>query len=300
MRRAVAQLDRWFAPFEGTREPYAVAIVRIAFFLGLALHFFPSLIWLDDGYARGVVRTDDWSHWLHVRLWKIPPWALRAGSIATMAACVMGMVGFRPRIAAIVGFVGCYAFASFNGLHLNTLALLDAWAILLLWSVCGAGTAVWSVDAALRHGKDPAREPRLLASLILFQVLLAVFFSGVEKLIAGWPGTNEMKILLSYPEGFIVRDWVAGSAWLRSDLVTTLLTWMTVAVELGTPILLLFRRTRVAALIVFELFFLGIIVMLEVPPLFYFVFAGGALLALDDDQVAAIARRAPWSRRRSP
>lgn len=286
-------LDRWFAPFEGTRDPRPIAIVRIAFFLGLILHFFPSLIWLEDGYGRGVVRTDDWSHWLHVRLWKISPAMLRVGAVVTMLACVAGLVGLRPRIAAIVAFLGCYAFASFNSIHLQTLALLDAWAILLLFALCGGGSEAWSVDAWLRRrkGAAPARAPSLLGALILFQVLLAVFFSGVEKVIAGWPGTNEMKIVLSYPEGFLVRDWVAGMAWLRSDVVTTALTWMTVAVELGVPVLLLFRRTRLAALIAFEVFFLGIVAMLEVPPLFYFVFAAGGLLALDDEDLARLTRR---------
>ena len=47
----------------------------------------------------------------------------------------------------------------------------------------------------------------------------------------------------------------------------------------------MFRRTRVASLFLYELFFLGIITMLEVPVLFYCIFAFGGLLALDDEQV---------------
>ena len=66
----------------------------------------------------------------------------------------------------------------------------------------------------------------------------------------------------------------------------TLLTWGTLAVELGTPILLLCGARACAALVAYELFFLGIIAMLEVPPLFYFIFASAPLLALDDDQLA--------------
>jgi hypothetical protein len=284
----VRNLDNWFAPFERERSAYPLAIVRIALFAGLLVHFAPSLLWLDIGYARGAIRVDSWNHWLFSHLWKLPPGLVRAMAIATLLALVAGVVGLRPRIAAIVGGLGCYAFASFNAIHLQTLALVPSWAMLLLWSICGGGSGVWSVDARL--GRRREREPGLLGGLLLFQVLLAVVFSGVEKLLAGWPMSNEMGIVLAYPRGFIVRDWVAALPLLHGPVVSNAFTWLTLFVELGTPILLLVRRTRLAALVVYELFFLGIIAMLEVPPLFYFIFASVPLLALDDDQLATVRR----------
>ena len=283
--------DNVFRPFEGTRDPRPLAIVRIAFFTGLLVHFGPSLIWLDIGYGRGAVRVDSWNHWLFSHLWRLPPGVVRGLAIVTLLGCVAGIIGLRPRIAAAVVGAGCYAFASFNSLHLQTLALVPAWAILVLWIVCGGGSGAYSIDARL--AKQPEqREPSLLGSLLLFQVLLAVFFSGVEKLLAGWPLSNEMAVVLAYPEGFLVRDWVAALPFLHGPVVSTVLTWFTLAVELGTPILLLVRRTRFAALVAYELFFLGIIAMLEVPPLFYFMFSSVPLLALDDDQLAIARNRA--------
>jgi hypothetical protein len=285
-------IARLFAPFEGTRDPQPLAIVRIAFFGGLLLHFAPSLIWLDIGYGRGAVRVDAWNHWLFAHLSHTPFVLVRVLAILTLLALVAAIIGIRPRIAAIVGGLGCYAFASFNSIHLQTLALVPAWAILMLWMICGVGANAFAPRA------NHEREPSLLGSLILYQVLLAVFFSGVEKLLAGWPWSNEMGIVLAYPRGFMVRDWVAALPILHGPVMSTLLTWGTLAVELGTPILLLVRRTRLVALVVYELFFLGIIAMLEVPPLFYFIFASVPLLALDDDQLTYVrswARR--WARR---
>ena len=98
-----SRLDSAFRPFEGTRAPHALALFRIVFFAALALHFFPSLIQLDKSYVPNMMRTDEWSHWLYLRLWRIPRGWLRAGSIVTMVACVMGIVGFRPRIAFEAG-----------------------------------------------------------------------------------------------------------------------------------------------------------------------------------------------------
>jgi hypothetical protein len=275
------RLDRLFAPFEGTRDPRPLAIVRVAFFAGLLLHFAPSLLWLDIGYGHGAVRADAWNHWLFSHLWRIPPAALRAMALVTLAAIVTGIAGWRPRVtqlAAIVAFAGCYAFASFNSIHLQTLALIPAWALLLLWGICGGNP-----------------RSRLLAGLVLFQVLLAVEFSGIEKLLAGWPWSNEMATVLGYPRGFMVRDWVAALPILHGPVMSHVFTWTTLAVELGTPWLLLVRRTRILALVAWELFFLGIIAMLEVPPLFYCIFASAPLLALGDDEVATAAR---WVRAR--
>ena len=288
-------LDKLFRPFEGDRDPRPIAIVRIALFTGLLLHFAPSLLWLDIGYGRGAIRVDSWNHWLFSHAWKLSPGVLRAMSIVTLLGIVAGIAGVRPRIAAIVTGIGCYLFASFNAIHLQTLALIPAWAMLLLWSICGGGSGAFSVDARLGRRRD--REPSLLGTLILYQVLLAVFFSGVEKLLAGWPLSNEMGIVLAYPEGFIVRDWVVALPFLHGPVVSNAFTWFTLVVELGTPILLLVPRTRMIAFVAYELFFLGIIAMLEVPPLFYFIFASVPLLALDDNQLATLRRVVSLRRR---
>jgi hypothetical protein len=281
-------LVRFFRAFEGTRSAYPIAVFRIAFFVGLALHFFPSLLWFDEGYRPGALRSEEWSEWLYDHFWRWPQRDLHVLAVLTMVACVMAIVGVVPRVAAIVSGVGMYAFASFNAIHLQTLALVEAWGILLLWMICGGGASALSLEALVRRRKGetgPPREPSLLPGLVLYQVLLAVFFAGVEKVLAGWPFSNEMGIVLSYPRGFLVRDWVAASPLMHGWIVTHFATWFTMVAELGTPVALLFKRTRLVALVVYEVFFLGIILMLEVPPLFYCVFAAGGLLALDDQEV---------------
>ncbi len=278
-------LDRCFRPFEGTRNAVPVGLFRIAFFTGLAVHFFPTLLWLDDAYRPGALRSEQWNEWLFDHFLQVPHGVLRLMSIVTMLACVMAILGLYPRVAAVVSGVGFYAFASFNSMYVQTLALIPAWAILLLWMICGGGAAALSVPLPRKRSAEPPVESRLLSGLIVFQVLLGVFFSGVEKVIAGWPGTDEMGVILSYPRGFMVRDWVAASSILHAPLVGHALSWFTIVVEVGTPVGLLFRRTRVVSLILYEAFFLGIITMLEVPALFYCIFAFGALLALDDEQV---------------
>jgi hypothetical protein len=236
----------------------AFTLFRVAFFGGLALHFFPALLHLDDHYAPGALRSEEWNHWLYIHFTRFPRAVIVAAAWLTMLAIAGGLAGIVPRITALVSFAGCYCFASFNGLPVQTLALINAWALLILFVICGTGP--------------------LFRSLALYQTLLVVFFSGVEKLLAGWPLSNEMAIIFSYPRGFLVRDWVTAIHW--PSWITALFSWGTVLIELGTPIGLLFARTRMGALIGYQLFFLGIFASLEVPPLFYFMFAGAGLLSV--------------------
>ena len=267
--RCPGRLDRLFAPFEGTRDPLPLAVMRVAFFAGLFLHFAPSLLWLDIGYGHGAVRADAWSHWLFSHLWRSRrPCSARWRCSRSAPASRASPAG--PRIAAIVAFAGCYAFASFNSIHLQTLALIPAWAILILWAICGG---------------DP--RSRLLAGLVLFQVLLAVEFSGIEKLLAGWPWSNEMAVVLAYPRGFMVRDWVAALPMLHGPVASHLFTWVTLAVELGTPRAPARppdspRRARRLASCSSS----ASSRCSRCPPLFYCIFAGAPLLALGDDQIA--------------
>jgi hypothetical protein len=77
-------------------------------------------------------------------------------------------------------------------------------------------------------------------------------------------------------------------------VVTTSFTWLTLVVELGAPAVFVLSRNsrlRVITLIVYEAFFLGIVAMLQVPPLFYCIFAVGGLLTLSDAQIEAVDMR---------
>lgn len=286
-------LSKLFAPFEREVNPYPIAFFRIVFFSALAIHFFPSLLYFDDNYSVEVFRTDEWNHFLYSQFQSIPSWVLRGLSITTMLACLASIIGFYTRISTILSALGFYLFASLNGLHIQTLAIVNAWSILSVWALWGGGARVWSVDAYLANNTRSDESPKesgMLPSLILSQVLLAFFFAGVEKVIAGWPFSNEMYTLLSYPKGFLVRDWVVGTAILHNPTVTSFFSYFTVFVELLCPILLLARPTRLVAFCFYQLLFFGIILMLEVPPLFYFMFAGGAVLALQDNELMIISK----------
>jgi hypothetical protein len=296
IERFYGALGRVFALFETPRNPRLFALFRMAFFGGLALHFAPSLLFLEENYGPGVVRAQRWNPWLFEHLHDVPPWLLRLAAVSTLAALVMGFTGLRPRLASCVSLLGLYTFTSFNALAVQTLALGCAWGVLPLFCVCRGASAALSVDAAYRQRKGaPALPaPSVLANLVLWHVLLTFFAAGVEKLLWGWPLNNEMAMLFSTPRGWILRDWAWSLSLCRREEVTLLLSWVTVATELLVPLLLLIRRTRLVALVIYESMFLGIIAMIEVPPLFFTTFAAGALLILDERDLRGFLAHLRW------
>lgn len=274
--------------------PQLVALFRIAFFFGVGLHFAPSLLDVEANYGASVVRSTLWSQTLHGLVPDLPPMALRVMAWTTLAGICGGLLGVWPRVSAIVTYVGSYAFASFNQLPVQTLALANAWAVLPVLCVCDGAASAWSLTSwwARRRGNTAERaRPDLLGNLVLFQVVLAFFFAGIEKATTGWLLRNEMLNLFYTPPGYILRDVAFRIPALRWPAVATALGIMTIVVELTAPLGLLFRRTRWLTIVAWQGLFIGIVVLIEVPPLFFMMFASGVLLALDAEDLQVFRRR---------
>ena len=265
------------------RDTRLLSLFRISFYAGLALHFFPSLWLVHDNYGPDIVRQTLWNQTVFAAGTTLSPTLLRAAALVTMGAIAAGLFGLFPRVAAVVTLVGTYCFASLNCLPVQTLALINAWAVLPVLCVCDGAAGAWSL------GRRPSLAPTgYLGSLVLFQVLLAVGFAGVEKLLWSWPSNNEMAMLFRTPQGYILRDWSWSLSWFDNPIVSGAIGWLTVGVELTTPALLLIKKTRVVGLIVYQLMFVGIVAVIEVPPLFAALFVAGGLLALDTDDLARL------------
>ncbi len=281
--------DRLFHVFERTCDPRPLALFRVCLYSGLALHFGPSLIWLEENYSAAAYRSQEWNPWLFAAFDKLPSSVVMALAILTGLALLAGLVGLHARGAAVATAVGLYTFASFNALNVQSLALILTWALLWIWAACGTGDEVWSLKLGRAAARPkPTAAPALCRALIVAHLMVGLIFAGVEKLLAGWPMNNEMHILLSMPGGFILRPWVAELAFFENEAVGMALSILTLIVELGLPLLLMIKRTRLAAFVVYQAFFLGIVAMLQVPPLFYAVYAGCGFLVLSDEQTRRI------------
>jgi hypothetical protein len=284
-------VTRLFAWLERPRDPRPVALLRITLFLGVLVHFLPSLLALDVEYAVTAVRVRLHNGWLHDHLGALPRPVVGALAVLLVLATVLGALGVATRAAGALTMLLTWTFASFNALPVQTIALLCAWSLLPVFAVFPGSASAWSVEAwrARRQG-GALPPPALLGSVSLFLVVWPVFFAGVEKIVAGWLGHHEMAMLFRTPPGYLLRD-VAFWFPLRSSWFSEAIAWLTVVIELSAPVLLMFRRTRWLGLVLWLGLFAGIFALIEVPPLFVAIFLFGAFLPLETDELDRLLRR---------
>jgi hypothetical protein len=262
-----------------------LALFRIVFYLGLMLHFFPSFAYLDELYGAQRLASVNWSPTLSSRLGSVhraPVWVLP--TIASVA-CLAGLLGLRPRLVAFVAGVSLYLITLRSSLATQTLALSYAWFVLWTWTLFGGGSEAWSIERWIgkrRAPRDHARGAALTGPIIVVHLMIALFFSGVEKLASGWLEENAMGRFLILPESTMLRswavtafkDWHLALGWLGS--------WSIPVLELALPILVLFQRLRLLCAALLALFFLAVLSVFQVPPLFAFIYWGGCALLLPD------------------
>lgn len=282
-------LVRLFSLLERPRDPRPMALFRIALFAGLLVHFGPSLWNVDVDYATGGARLRLHSEWLYAHLGDVPRGLVHALALLLVTAMMAGMIGAATRLASATTMLLTWVFASWNALPVQTIALGCAWSFLPVLAVLPGASSTWSVDAALcrRRGLTPP-PTTTVASVSLWLVVLPFFFAGIEKLVVGWVTNNEMAMLFRTPRGYILRD-VAFWLPLQDTWFSAGIGVGTVVIELVSPVLLCFRRTRWLGLFLWQGLFFGIVALIEVPPLFFALFFFGAFLFLDSGDLERIA-----------
>lgn len=250
---------------------YPISVFRFALFAALIIHFFPTFVGYCEESRLSDIRTDEWNSWLFHNFELLPHVAVIAIVILTLVFASMAAFGVATRVSALGAGLGFFVTASANGIGVQTLALPQAWSLVVSFVIFFPGR---KEDLIVVRPRQP-----LIREIVLFQLTLAVMSSGIEKVAAGWLYSNAMGVLFSFPKGLVTRGWVR--AFDHHVALTRLVTKAVPVVEIIIPPLLLAKPSGLL-LIVYEVFFLLIELSLQIPPLFYLMFAAGGLLALDD------------------
>lgn len=292
--RPLGRLERFlFAP----ESPAPMVLVRVGWGASVALWGLSLLPDVDPFLTTGALRYErpmadghwnplDWVSWSGAPL---------AACLLLVVAGVATAVGYRTRASALVAVLCLLALQRTNTTIFNsgdlTLRLIG-WSVVL--APCGL---LWSVDAARRRrrgeGPPPDRAPWALR---LLQLNLAVgyFLSGLAKLRGNtWhDGTAvERALRIEDLQRFVVPGWL-----LDQSILLNLLTWGTLALELGFVLLVWNRRLRPWVIGAGVLFHLGIDLTLDIGWFSLVMWLG--YLAFVPPEVAAriVARVDPWAR----
>ncbi len=176
---------------------------------------------------------------------------------AAAAGCLM--LGLWPRPAAAVAWFLAVSFMSVNPFLLNSGD--NARTILLFFLILTPCGAVWAVTQKRMHG--PVSVYPWALRLLFVQLAVIYFYNGLYKLLGEqWRSGTALHYAMSNV------DWTRWSVleiplpvWLGH-----LMTWLTLAWEIGFPLLVMWPLTRTATLWLGVLFHIGSGLALRIGP----------------------------------
>ncbi|MDQ4133916.1 MAG: HTTM domain-containing protein [Actinomycetota bacterium] len=278
MRRALAAWDRfWFAP----RSTSTLAVLRIVF--ALVLLGWGASLALDLGSffgPRGIVpRQPDYGASDQTGTWSLlgaePSAALVVALyVVFMVAVVWLLIGFHTRVAAAVVFCGLVSFTRRNPFVFNSGDLLLR--VLAFYLVMAPAGASLSMDRwrRARRGQGGFWEfpARAMWPVRLMQVqLTVVYLSTLWAKAGGFTWREGTAVSYALRVRFLNRLAVP-DLLTRSVLISNLLSYGTLAVELALGVLVWNRRVRPWVLLLGVAFHLAIDYALRVGFFSYAIF----------------------------
>jgi hypothetical protein len=195
--------------------------------------------------------------------WDTQPGVLEAAMILWVIATVFLLAGLQTRISAVVVWMLSFSFANLNS-YIDNAGDTVRGIILFYLMLCPCGAA-WSVDSWLRRRRTGRYQPVYVypwpLRLLFVQLTLIYFCNGLYKWLgASWrrEGSSLYYVLCD----LTLTRYSFAELHLPYRL-TQLATWTVMTWELTFPLLVCFRWTRVAALILGVLFHLGIFLSME-------------------------------------
>jgi hypothetical protein len=251
----------WTAPLPAERLAalrIGLAAVLLVDVLALYLPRFADFFGPDSlgGLAGAEVGAPHWTRWLLGPLLDTP--LLHAVGVAWALAAVLLLVGWWSRLSAAACWILALLLHARNP-HVHNAGDTVRITILFYLMLCPCGAA-WSVDTWRRHSPGRLFVYPWPVCLLFVQMTLIYFYNGVHKLLGPqWRAGHALHYVLA--DLTLTR---ASYAQLPAPYVATqVMTWVVLVWEVGFPLLVLWRPTRLVALVLGAAFHIGIGLTLE-------------------------------------
>lgn len=282
----------WSKLFLASKPSLGLSFFRLFVGLTVGCHLLPTFFCLADNYFPQAFRVAD--------LVFFPPFFVKMVQQSPEAVIVIMagvfvvswfffLIGFYSQRSCLIMTAGCYYFYALNSFAMGMLS----WDILLLTLVLMCVVPYhgdyFSLDA-LRRGEGQAyrkMRPFFLQRLLQIQVACTYFYTGLSKVTASgnWLTDNPLYYLLNVPpegvtKNFLLRDFFAGHPGLCYALGILI-----AGIEIAMPVLLFNRRTRLSAIYLGILFHVTLILTLDVPAIFFFLFPAQLYLFIPPEKI---------------
>lgn len=282
----------WHHLFLEERPSISLAFFRLAVAAAVGAYVIPTFFPLADNYLSTAFKdynTSFFPVWF-LKLVQQSPDPLVIVFVALFcAAWLCFLMGRFTQISCIVMTAGCYYFYALNDFALGTLTWDILIVTLFLMCVTPYPGDYFSADGLVRRDPDAykIRRPFFLQRLLQMQIAFIYFYTGLYKVTGSgnWLTDNPIHYLMLYPPAgvtktFLLKDFLAGHPQLCYWIGVLI-----VAIELAMPALLFWRKTRLSAVYLGFVFHVVLILTLDVPSIFFFLFPAQLLLFIHPDEV---------------
>ena len=274
----------WHTFFLQERPSIGLSFFRIFAAWTVGLHVIPSFFHLDDNYLSTAFKTINPSFFtLNVLelVQKSPDWLVMAFVWFFLTTWFCFLIGLCAQISCILMTLSCYYFYALNAFHIGTLSWDIVLVTLFLMCLTPYHGDYFSIDALRRNDPGAYKRPRpfFIQRLLQLQIASTFFYTALYKVTIGnWLTGNPLHALMNYPpigvtKNFLLKEWLAGQPHWCYGLGVFILT-----MEFCLPFLLFYPRTRRSAIVAGSFFHIVLILTLDVPAIFFFLFPAQLLL----------------------
>jgi len=282
----------WNRLFLEERPSISLSAFRIVVALTTWTVVFPSLVHLEELYFQGSFRELNGQFfpiWFLDLVQKSPDGLVVAFAVLFHIASFTLLIGLFSQLSCILMTSSCYYFYALNAYHVSTLTWDILMVTLVMMCVAGYHGDYFSVDCLLRKDNKPwaRRRPIFLQRLLQMQVGFTFFYTALYKVTAqgNWITDNPLFYVVNYPppgvtKTFLLKDFIRD--------MPQLVYWSGISIVIVEFLILFFlmwRPTRMAA-IYLGIFFQTILVLtLDVPATFFFLFPAMLLLFINPSDI---------------
>ncbi len=271
--------DLWYRLFLVERPSISLSAFRLAVAFTVGAVMLPTFFNLGDTYLLTAYKEYNTS-FFPIEFIKLvaqsPGWLIHIFVAVFVIFWFLFFIGLWSQFSCIVMTMACYYFYALNDFAMATLS----WDILLVTIFLMCLTPYhgdyFSVDCLLKGKEDAYKTPRpyFIQRLLQVQVGFTFFFTALVKIVAGgnWLRDNPIYYIMNYPPAgttklFLIRDYLRN----QPELCYTI-GILIVMVEISMVFFLFWRKTRISAIYLGIVFHIALLLILDVPATFFFLF----------------------------
>lgn len=270
-----------------------LSLFRIACAFTVMAHVIPSLILLDENYLGDAFVRYNLSFFpKYIVEWVVmsPDWVVYAFAWSFCIFSLMFLVGWLSQVSAIMTLVCCYFFYAYNSFHVGTLSWDILLVTLFLMSLVPYHGDFFSIDSLRKRGEGyRQKRPFFLQRMLQLQIGFTFFYTALWKIFpsGNWLSQNPIYYLMHKPPAgvtkwFLLRDYLKTQPelcyWIGISIIV---------VELFMIMFLFLRWTRVSAIYLGIIFHVILILTLDVPATFFFLFPAQLILFINPDKIVS-------------